>query len=373
MYVGFALAAYSIVANDSIQTLGTFLSSNSKRPWWALWIFVSGIMILTVGYGWFANSGDPAFGRLAQKGVESPDSFTWLYVVAPAVLLILTRSGVPVSTTFLVLTAFSSLTAIQMGKSPKEASDLLGSMFQKSLVGYALAFVFGLAVFRLIVGGLEKKFFKDSEAASPHQVGPAWVVFQWFSTGFLWSMWLIQDLANIFVYLPRKIEFPMLAVSLLGMAALQGVLIRGKGGRIQQVVLQKTNTTDIRSATLIDLSYGLMLLFFKVDYIPKLFAALGLEVPWPPKMPMSTTWVFLGLLAGRELGLNLRLRHLDKKQLSRLIFTDAGKLFIGMVVGVVIAFGLPLFAGGPATEVDGPNVEAASSAPTPEPTQEVVE
>lgn len=34
--IGFLMAAYSIVANDAIQTLGTFLSSNSHRPWWVL-------------------------------------------------------------------------------------------------------------------------------------------------------------------------------------------------------------------------------------------------------------------------------------------------------------------------------------------------
>ncbi len=39
MIVGFTLAAYAIVANDAIQTLGTFLSSNSHRPWWVLWLF----------------------------------------------------------------------------------------------------------------------------------------------------------------------------------------------------------------------------------------------------------------------------------------------------------------------------------------------
>ena len=31
MIVGFLLAAYSVVANDSLQTLGTYLSSNKKR------------------------------------------------------------------------------------------------------------------------------------------------------------------------------------------------------------------------------------------------------------------------------------------------------------------------------------------------------
>ena len=40
MWFGFALAAYSAIANDSIQTIGTFISSNSKRPWWLLWIFM---------------------------------------------------------------------------------------------------------------------------------------------------------------------------------------------------------------------------------------------------------------------------------------------------------------------------------------------
>ena len=42
MWVGFCIAGYSAIANDSIQTLGTFLSSNNKVPWWLLWIFVGG-------------------------------------------------------------------------------------------------------------------------------------------------------------------------------------------------------------------------------------------------------------------------------------------------------------------------------------------
>ena len=52
----------------------------------------------------------------------------------------------------------------------------------------------------------------------------------------------------------------------------------------------KTNTADIRSATFIDLMFGVLLLCFK-------------EMN---KIPMSTTWVFLGLLAGREYVLRLK-------------------------------------------------------------------
>ncbi|SVC70538.1 uncharacterized protein METZ01_LOCUS323392, partial [marine metagenome] len=32
--IGFGLAAYSVIGNDSIQTLGTFLASNKERFKW---------------------------------------------------------------------------------------------------------------------------------------------------------------------------------------------------------------------------------------------------------------------------------------------------------------------------------------------------
>jgi len=34
MYIGFLLAAYSVIANDSVQTLGTFLASNKAHFSW---------------------------------------------------------------------------------------------------------------------------------------------------------------------------------------------------------------------------------------------------------------------------------------------------------------------------------------------------
>lgn len=348
MILGFALAAYAIVANDSIQTLGTFLASNSKRPWWLLWIWISGIMVFTVTLGWITNGGDPAFGRLAASGKNIPHPhdiggvITWLFVIPPLCLVILTRMGVPVSTSLLVLTAFKGLVAAQQGSNPKAAVDLFSSMMEKSLVGYAIAFVVGLVLFFAVIYLVERKVNTEREQGNEDNYHPRWMVFQWLSTGFLWSMWLVQDLANIFVYLPRELSWWGLALSLGGMALLQGYMFREKGGKIQAVVTSKTNTLDVRSATFIDFLYGLVLLFFKVDYIPKLFTAMGMEVPWPEKMPMSTTWVFLGLLAGREVGIALRLRHRSKKLVSTLIFKDAGKAFAGSAIAVVLALFLPL-------------------------------
>ena len=51
MIVGFVFAAYAVVGNDAIQTLGTFMSSNSQRPWWVLWIFSSSILLAVIFYG----------------------------------------------------------------------------------------------------------------------------------------------------------------------------------------------------------------------------------------------------------------------------------------------------------------------------------
>ena len=63
MYLGFLLAAYSVVGNDVIQTLGTFLSSNESRPWYVLAIFASSILTLALVYGWVQNGGDVSYGR----------------------------------------------------------------------------------------------------------------------------------------------------------------------------------------------------------------------------------------------------------------------------------------------------------------------
>lgn len=346
MIVGFALAAYSIIANDSIQTLGTFIASNAHRRWWILWIFISGIMIITVSWGWASNGGDPAFGRLGAEGknIPLPATFSWLFVVPPLCLVILTRYGIPVSTSLLVLTSFKALVAAQAGKDSKGAIDLFKGMMEKSLVGYAIAFVLGLVIYLAVLAAFERYISAKRDAGEDTKPAAFWTVFQWSSTGFLWSMWLVQDLANIFCFLPRELSLFGLVASLVGMTLLQGLIFRSAGGKIQKIVSAKTNTMDVRSATFIDLLYGLVLLFFKLDI---------LDI-WPRKMPMSTTWVFLGLLAGRELGIAIRLRNRSRKKLSRLIFGDAGKAFVGSVIAIVLALTLPLLV-------------FATAAPAPDP------
>ena len=49
-----------------------------KKPWWILWIWISGIMLITLIFGWYVNNGDPAFGRLSASGKNIPHPQGWV-------------------------------------------------------------------------------------------------------------------------------------------------------------------------------------------------------------------------------------------------------------------------------------------------------
>ncbi|MEM6319940.1 MAG: hypothetical protein AAF960_19870 [Bacteroidota bacterium] len=316
MWLGFILAAYSVVGNDVIQTLGTFLASNENRPWYVLWLFAASIMTATLVYGWYQYGGDVSYQRLlGDGGFENPKykdprdiaSFGWVYVLPPLVLMIITRFGIPVSTSFLILTFFN----------PKN----LQNMVVKSMTGYLVAFGAAIVLYILISRTLEKRFIQNPIKS---QEKTWWTIAQWLSTGFLWTQWLAQDFANIYVYLPRQVDGMTLAISLVILLSMLAYIFYSKGGAIQAIVNAKTNTTDIRSATFIDLSYGIVLYFFK-------------ELN---NIPMSTTWVFLGLLAGREIAVRYSLAKKVPRATLKDLGMDLAKVFFGLAVSIALVFAI---------------------------------
>ncbi|MCK7589667.1 hypothetical protein M0G43_03700 [Subsaxibacter sp. CAU 1640] len=304
-YLGFIISAYAVIANDVIQTLGTFISSNFKVKWWWLWLFAISILTATLFYGWSTNGGDVSYGRL--NTIPLPEYMEWWYLLAPVILLIITRMGIPVSTTFMILSVFSSGVVIE-------------KMILKSVYGYALSFVFAIIVYVVITRKLESPF--AIEKLDKNKKKHYWLVAQWFSTGFLWSQWLIQDFANIFVFLPRQLALEELLISLAVILLIMAYIFRKRGGKIQEIVNQKANTKNIRSATIIDLIYGVFLF---------VFGNLN-------SIPMSTTWVFIGILAGRELAITYFLNKKKIKYTYIIIAKDLGKVNIGLMVSVAIAF-----------------------------------
>jgi len=307
MWLGFILAGYAVVGNDSIQTLGTFLSSNEERPWYVLWAFAGSILAFTLIYGWYHYSGDVSYGRLEKYAFV--ENMSWPYLLPPLVLMLLTRTGIPVSTSFLVLTFFR----------PKGLYD----MTMKSILGYALAFCVAIIVWQFVTKALDKKFIASDISRSERR---NWTILQWLSTGFLWGQWLIQDFANIYVYLPRSLTAFEIGLSLTILLTMLAVIFYSKGGNIQKIVKAKTNTTDIRSATIIDFIYGLVLLFFKEF----------------SNVPMSTTWVFLGLLAGREIAIRYKL-ELGKEPSDIQAAPTARYLGIGLNIVVLAMIGYVVY------------------------------
>lgn len=306
MWAGFLFAAYAAIANDSIQTIGTFIASNQDKKWWVLWIFIGGIFFFTMFYSWINFGGDVSHGRLTSKGFEiAPTEFHFLQIAAPIFLLILTRLRMPVSTTFILLTSFAATPAA------------VGGVLAKSMSGYILSFLMGL-IFFLIVAKAAKKYFTGKAKFG-------WTIAQWITSGTLWSVWLMQDAANIAVYLPRSLntgEFiGFTTIVVIGL----GLLLYYKGGRIQKIVTEKSVVTDVRFATLIDLIYCVILFYFKLH----------------SKVPMSTTWVFIGLLAGRELGMAI-MKTGDKSVWNavKLGFKDMSYALIGLVISIAIAIGV---------------------------------
>ena len=300
MAIGFLLAAYSVIANDSVQTLGTWIASNNEKfHWKTLWIAASAVLLWALWYGWTVNGGDISYGRLNKIPWQE---VKWYHAMAPALLLLLTRIGVPVSTSFLVLSAFAS-------------TFVLEKMLMKSIMGYAVAAVAAYAIWIIITKIVDEK---NDPVKEEHKV--YWRIGQWVTTGFLWWTWLSHDMANIAVFLPRQVPFDLMVMISLVFVIGLWFMFRERGGKIQQIVLEKHNTRYVRSACLIDLFYWLVLWFFK-------------ELN---DIPMSTTWVFVGLLCGRELAMATMLGNGKLK----VVFPLIGKDFLKMITGLLASVGI---------------------------------
>ncbi|MEM1153266.1 MAG: hypothetical protein AAGI44_03940 [Pseudomonadota bacterium] len=335
MWVGFTLAAYSVVANDVIQTLGTFLTSNEKRlQWWVLWLFAAVILSAALIYGYMQS--DISYGRLDRyRTTLATLDYKWYYVLPPLVLLAITRLGVPVSTTFMILTLFTLTDAPQDAgitlASIFDTNSLLGGMIFKSFSGCVLAFVLAGVIYIAFTKLTEKRFIEKpvSESSQPY-----WITAQWLATGFLWFQWLTQDLANIYVFLRGGYDLSIVEflITLFIFLSLLAFTFYARGGAVQEVVRSKTNTGDIRAATFIDLLYGIILYIFKYDS----FLGFDYQLPWTGNLPMSTTWVFVGLLAGRELGMRLMLDGRFDAATVKNVSTDFAKVVFGLVVSIAL-------------------------------------
>ena len=194
----------------------------------------------------------------------------------------------------------------------------LEKMLLKSVIGYGLAAVTAYVCWIAISKFINEKF---DEITTQWKIS-FWRNAVWVSSAYLWSAWLAHDVANIAVYLPRQLDFSLLLIVLIYFTILLFYIFYIQGGAIQKVVLDKTGTRYARSATIINTIYAIVLYYFK-------------ELN---DLPMSTTWVFVGLLCGRELAIST----MNKEYKFKYVFPLIGKDFIKMVFGLSISVGIVL-------------------------------
>jgi hypothetical protein len=143
------------------------------------------------------------------------------------------------------------------------------------------------------------------------------------ATSFLWCYWLQQEMSSIAIYMRRSLNVYELLLTLVAVTTFLALVAYWRGEKVQTIVEQKYNTKNLNECCLIDFSYGCVLAYFK--HINKL--------------PMSTTWAFLGLLGGREVGIALtdftcdRLTHAVFLLSKDLIMAGIG---LGISIGMLL-------------------------------------
>ena len=169
---------------------------------------------------------------------------------------------------------------------------------------------------------LRKKFINEKLDEVDEKYIGFWRNAVWVSSGWLWWVWLSHDVANIAVYLPRQLDLTLLLIVMAYFTSLLFYIFYIQGGPIQKVVLEKTGTRYARSATIINVIYAAVLFYFK-------------ELN---DLPMSTTWVFVGLLCGRELAIST----MNKDYKFKYVFPLIGKDFLKMIFGLSVSVGIVL-------------------------------
>jgi hypothetical protein len=286
-WLGLSLCMFSSMANDSVQTLGTFLSSNSKVAWWKMWFYISTLFVITVVSTWLMTT-RLDFLRLTSIPFDPNNNI--FYFLSPILLIVLTYHGIPVSSTFLILSVFAS-------------QEALAAMLIKTFFGYFIGLIVNFILWEIIAKYFRKQIFSPGNKV-------VWQFIQWFSSGLLWVSWIINNTSNIVVYVEREFSFYNLCLFLFLGVAIIAFTIYNKGGPIQEIVDEKDGMKSFKITSVTNFCYAFILI--KIAEISP--------------VPIATTWVFIGILAGQEMG--MAQINLNKKLTLREKYIFANKFIM---------------------------------------------
>jgi len=374
--LSFALAAYAVIGNDAVQTLMTYIHSNNDVPRKYLFVWVAAVLLWVIWYG-FLSAGDISYGRLDAKWYAD-FNIEWYVAIFPLILVFLTRfRWIPVSTSLLMLSIFSTTLLFEkivmksalwylvaflasfvmwiiveaiLKKAKNSASKVFSfwAMIVKSVVAswVLMAFLWYVVIPLLLnffpdlvipeISNLQLGlysfvaflftlwiFYESEVDDNVSRTSTFWRWAQTFTTALLFGTWLMHDMVNIAVFLPTGFGLHiMLLISVLFVLGL-AYTFHINGWPVWNIVTKKTSTNEIVAATMIDLVYFVILLIFK---------------EWS-NIPMSTTWVFVWLLAWRQFAIRAvnRIDTVKWRGRMNLAFKESWKDFSKIMVGLGIS------------------------------------
>ncbi len=306
MWIGFGIVAPAAIANDAIQIFSAYFTAEKNLPWkWSAAIF-STVMGVVHIWGWVRDSGSVSFGLLDR--IAMPERFTVWHMAAAVLLLLFTRYKAPVSNTMLILGAFGD-------------ERVFNDVFMKSSLGLVCGLITSIVIFGVILQ-LERRGIVARVPADAQR----WLRLLLSATCILFWGWLINDTAHFAVYLPRHLSGPEVCAFLAICVAVISVLCWKRLFNIRSIVGETYGMDDsqpiarlARSTALLMVSLAFVL-FVLHDYM---------------HVPLSSSFVFIGVLAGRDLLVTFFVPGEFKGAASRF-----GKNLALAMLGALTAYGI---------------------------------
>lgn len=294
---------YNVIANNFVQTIGTFVSSSKNISKINIFLYLTVVFIVNVLFAWKSYDGRIHRGFL--EGIEYKDAISYSVLLVPIILNLLTSFRIPISTTFLTIPLFSK-------------SNNLTNIISKAFSGYFVSFLISFVIWNLIY----EKFKKHLKSNNNDKF---WKVVQYISIGVLWYSWLSTCMSSFLVFLPRKFNIRHLILFLFIGILLLIVIMKDGIGNMEEIVEEKSDVKNLRSSVIFNITYSILLLVFKFN----------------DRINVTTTWLFLGLLDGRELSITnskaTAMSGNSYKACLKKIFKDLYLGIIGILVSLVFS------------------------------------
>jgi hypothetical protein len=303
-WLAMIIASFAIVGNDSPQLIGTHLATRQDEKWYKTLAFVGVIFVVVLGLCWYFYDGEVHFKILDNV---SPRNINKYYLISPAILLFLTHNGIPTSSTFLVLSVFLNKANIM-------------NMLTKTAASYFISFAASAYVFLKILRRYKKYLLS---ASSNDRYISLWNQLQLASTILLVINWLCFSISNITVFLPRKLSLHDFLLFMFILLYTLASVLSNKSNKMQEILLSKSGANNLKINVLINMLFSAVLFIFKVIN----------------NVSIATTFVFLGILAGKEIAIASSEMDIFGRNYKRTILTilrDINKCIFG--VGVSLAF-----------------------------------